>query len=142
MIAEDGLPKPVFNAFRLLHRLGDQRIDVDSASAIATRRTRGGLAIAMWNLVLPEEEGEPEEVTVILKGMKGKHQAMVSRVDATHGSVSAAYNAMGKPVHPTQAQIVELRRSAKLPPAEKVRIRNGQIQLTLPPRGLALIELP
>jgi xylan 1,4-beta-xylosidase len=142
LIAEDGLPKPAFNAFRLLHRLGDQRIDVDSASAIATRRTGRGLAIAVWNLVLPEEQGEPKEVTVILKGMKGKHQAMVSRVDATHGSVLDAYNTMGKPVYPTQAQIVELRRLAELPPAETVRIRNGQIQLTLPPRGLALIELP
>ena len=30
LIAEDGLPKPSFNAFKLLHRLGNQRIAIDS----------------------------------------------------------------------------------------------------------------
>ena len=26
LLAEDGIPKPAFNAFKLLHRLGEQRI--------------------------------------------------------------------------------------------------------------------
>ena len=55
LIAEDGLPKPAFNAFLLLHRLGNQRIDVDSSSALVTRTTDGDLAVAVWNLRLPEE---------------------------------------------------------------------------------------
>ena len=41
LIAEDDIPKPAFNAFKLLHRLGDQRIAVDSGSALVTRAADG-----------------------------------------------------------------------------------------------------
>jgi len=44
LIAEDGIPKPAFNAFKLLHRLGNQRIAVDSKSALAT-----SVATAPWS---------------------------------------------------------------------------------------------
>ena len=37
LIAEDGLPKPAFNALSCLHRLGEQRIALDSKSALVTR---------------------------------------------------------------------------------------------------------
>ncbi len=37
LLAERGLPKPSFNAFKLLHNLGSERIPVDSNSAIVTR---------------------------------------------------------------------------------------------------------
>ena len=58
LIAEDDLPKPSFNAFKLLHRLGDERIAVDSHSALVTRASDGTLVMAVWNLFLPEEKGE------------------------------------------------------------------------------------
>ena len=43
LIAEDGLPKPSFNAFKLLHQLGDQRIAVDS-----NPRSSRGARTARW----------------------------------------------------------------------------------------------
>ncbi len=49
LLAEDGIPKPAFNAFKLLHRLGEQRIDIDSDSALLTRKKDGSLIIAIWN---------------------------------------------------------------------------------------------
>src|SRR5438874_4719189 len=57
LIAAGGLPKPAFNAFKLLHRLGTSRIAHSSSSVLVTRRDDGTLAIAVWNLVLPEEQG-------------------------------------------------------------------------------------
>lgn len=53
----------------------------------------------------------------------------------------AAYDAMGRPANPTQAQIVKLRNSAELPPPEETLIKDGQLELAIPPDGLALIEL-
>jgi xylan 1,4-beta-xylosidase len=141
LIAEDNIAKPAFNVFRLLHRLGNQRIDVDSSSALVTRTTAGNLTVAVWNLRLPEAVAEPKEVTLVFAGLKGSHRALVSRVDGSHGSVLAAYDAMGRPADPTQAQIVKLRNSAELPPPEETLIKDGQLELTLPPDGLALIEL-
>ncbi len=57
LIAEDGLPKPSFNAFKLLHLLGNTRIEVDSESALVTRRADGTIVMAVWNLFLPGRSG-------------------------------------------------------------------------------------
>jgi xylan 1,4-beta-xylosidase len=141
LIAEDGLPKPAFNAFKLLHRLGMQRLPNDSESALVTRRSNGTLVIAVWNLFLPEDEGAPKTVTLAIKSYSGVHRARVYRLDATHGSLLAAYSAMGKPVYPTAQQIAKLRHAAELPVPELKLLSRGQLTLVLPPQGFALVEL-
>lgn len=77
----------------------------------------------------------------MLKGLTGDHRAFISRVDEKHGSLHAAYAEMGKPVSPTRAQIEVLRRAAELPPPETVPMQGGRLQLTLPPHGLAVVEI-
>lgn len=141
LIAEGGLPKPSFNAFKLLHHLGRRRIAENSESALVTRESDGTLKIAVWNLFLPEETGQPKTVTLVVKGVSDRHRAVISRVDSTHGSLLDAYGAMGKPVNPSRKQINELRRAAALPPPEVVYFQNGKLSLALPPQGLALIEM-
>ncbi len=141
LLAEGAIPKPAFNAFALLHRLGDQRLAVDSASALATRRADGSLAIALWNLFLPEETGTPKKVTLRLKGLSGKHQGRVWTIDRDHGSPLPAYERMGRPRFPTREQFEALRKAAALPAAESSSITGGTISLTLQPHALALIEI-
>jgi xylan 1,4-beta-xylosidase len=140
LIAEDGLPKPSFNAFKLLHRLGEQRIAIDSNSALATRRSDDTIVMALWNECSPNENGEATQFKIAIKGLSGNHTARVSRLDSTHGSILRAYAAMGKPIYPTPSQIEELRRSADLPQPEAIPIRQGQFEVVLPPQGLALVE--
>jgi xylan 1,4-beta-xylosidase len=140
LIAEDGLPKPSFNAFKLLHRMGNTRISVDSQSTLVTRREDGTIVMAVWNLFLPGAAGEDKQVIITIKGSDGNRRALVSRLDSTHGSLVRAYAAMGKPAYPTQAQIQALRSAASLPAPERVRIQHGQLTIDLPPQGLALIE--
>jgi xylan 1,4-beta-xylosidase len=140
LIAEDGLPKPSFNAFKLLHRLGDRRIPVDSTSALVTRRANGILVMAVWNLVLPEDHGDSKAVRIVVQGLSGAHRAVISRLDSTHGAMATAYDAMGRPDYPSREQIKELRRAAELPPPETQPIRHGEETIILPPKGMALIE--
>jgi xylan 1,4-beta-xylosidase len=142
LMAEDEIPKPSFNAFKVLHELGQQRIAESSDSALVTRRSDGNLAVAVWNLFLPEEKGAAKTVTIAVKGLTGKRRALVARVDSTHGSPLPAYEAMGKPVDPTQKQIEQLRSAAMLPPPQVEYFRDGKLTLVLPPDGLALIEFP
>lgn len=139
LIAEDGLPKPSFNAFVLLHLLGQRRITVDSDAALATLRSDGTLVFAVWNAFPPAEPGEPKTVTISIKGVSGRHRALVSRLDSKHGSLFAAYEAMGKPVNPTQTQIEELRHAAQLPPPEIAYSKDGKLSIVLPPQGLAVV---
>lgn len=141
LIAEDDLPKPSFNAFKLLHRLGVQRLPNDSESALVTKRGDGALVIAVWNLFLPEDEGAPKTVTLSIKGYSGGHRVRMYRLDAMHGSLLPAYYAMGRPPYPTSQQIAELRKAAELPAPELKSLARGRLTLVLPPQGLALIEL-
>jgi xylan 1,4-beta-xylosidase len=141
LMAEGGLAKPAFNAFKLLHTLGQQRIAQDSNSAVVTRRADGTLVIAVWNLFLPEETGRPKTDTILIKGLPPHRPARISRVDATHGSLLAAYDAMGKPAYPTREQNVQLRRASQLPPPETRYFEHGALTIELPPQGLALIEV-
>ena len=141
LLAERGLPKPAFNAFKLLHYLGNERIPVDSNIAIVTRRIDGSLVIALWNLFLPEEHGQTKQVSLSIRGLTGSHHAVISRLDATHGSLLNAYEAMGRPQSPTLAEIERLREAAQLGSPETQDVEGGQLFIALPPQGLAVIEI-
>jgi xylan 1,4-beta-xylosidase len=141
LLAEDGIPKPAFAAFELLHHLGEERLAVNSDTALVTRRKDGSLVIAVWNYAAPAESVEPPKVvTLRFKGAKVR-QAAISRVDREHGDVQAAYERMGAPSFPTQAQIMALRKAAELPAAEVRDLRDGELTVTLPADGLAVIEV-
>ena len=140
LIAEDGIPKPAFNAFKLLHKLGDERIDLDSKSALLTRRKDGQLVLAVWNYSAPEQAGTARTITLHLKGVSAKH-ALVSLLDHEHGDFHSTNEKIGAPRYPTMKQIEELRHAADLPPPEVRQIKGGQLTITLPGHGLALIEL-
>jgi xylan 1,4-beta-xylosidase len=140
LIAEDDIPKPAFNAFKLLHKLGDERIQLDSESALLTRRKDGALVLVVWNYVSPEDSGSPKQITLQLKGTNAKH-VLISRVDVSHGDIHAAYEKMGSPRYPTPTQIQQLQQAADLPAPEARHLESEQFTLTLPSHGLAVIEI-
>jgi xylan 1,4-beta-xylosidase len=140
LIAAGGIPKPAFNAFKLLHELGDSRIEVKSDHALGTRRSDGSIVVAVWNYAPPEKEGALKTVTVRFKGATTT-QAQVSMVDPRHGDILPTYQAMGSPRYPTQTQILELRKASDLAPQEPRSLTNGELTLTLPSYGLALITV-
>ncbi|MGH8121585.1 MAG: GH39 family glycosyl hydrolase, partial [Rudaea sp.] len=150
LIAEDNLPKPAYNAFKLLHQLGDQRIAVESDKVLATRKADGTLVVAVWNYAPSglqqdadkADHAKSEPITLTLKFANTKAQsAQIARVDAQHGDLRGAYAKMGSPVNPTMAQIKTLREAAQLPAPESVAIKDGTLRVTLPPQGLAVIEV-
>jgi xylan 1,4-beta-xylosidase len=141
LIAEDGLPKPAFNAFKLLHKLGETRIPAKADDILVTSRADGTVVIALWNTPVVGGGGEPKEVVLQLNSLASRKKATIYRVDADHGSLLKSYAAMNSPAYPTQRQIQSLRQAAQLPPPEKTSIHNGQITLQLAPDALVLIEI-
>lgn len=141
LIATYGLPKASFNAFKLLHRLGDRRIPANSNSVLATRRADGTIVLAAWNLTPPGQGGESKQIRIVLSGLAGPRRAVIFRLDPDHGSVLKKYREMGSPRYPSKEQIADLRRAAELPPPVTQPLPQGQLTLTLPPKGLALIEV-
>ena len=141
LLAEDSIPKASFNDFAMLHHLGDARVDVDSENVLVTRRKDGSLAIAAWNLFLPEESGSPKTITLHVKNISSANSARVTIVDKEHGSPLPAWEKMGRPSFPTRDQIAALRKAGALPSSQTMPLKNGSLTLTLQPQALALIEL-
>jgi xylan 1,4-beta-xylosidase len=140
LLAEDGIPKPAFNAFKLLHRLGERRISISSDSALLTRKKDGSLVIAVWNYAPPEHAGAAKTVTLHFQGGRYK-RALVSTVDPDHGDVHSVYEKMGSPRYLSQAQIQQLKQAAELPPAAAHDLKGGELTLTLASYELAVVEV-
>jgi xylan 1,4-beta-xylosidase len=140
LMATGGIPKPAYNAFRLLHELGDERIDIASDSVLVTRRKDGTLVIAAWNMASPAAPELPKDVNFVFR-QKGPSRVEVYRVDSQHGDIHDTYQAMGSPRYPTRAQIQRLRVAAQLPPPEVYDLKNGSVTIQIPAHGLLLLEL-
>jgi xylan 1,4-beta-xylosidase len=141
IVAEGGIPKPAFNAFALLHELGETRLPVSSGDVLATRRKDGTLVIAAWNLVEPGAAGAEKKITLDLKNIAAGAHAVIRRVDAAHGDTLAAWKKMGSPAYPTKAQIESLRKASETGPAETVQVAQHRLSLNLPSMGLAVVEI-
>ena len=155
-----GVPRPSFYTFELLHKLGDVQLESGDGPVLATRRKDGSLAILAWNLIprapghrsatgdplvqngAPDtDEGKPIALTLQL-GPHKHRSVSILRVDENSGNMSQAYRKMGSPQYPTVDQIAELKKESQLKPAEIVHLDAlGQVNLTIPPNGVALLEL-
>jgi xylan 1,4-beta-xylosidase len=96
--------------------------------------------LAVWNYAPPGAAGSPKTMTLRFQGISA-HHASISRVDGGHGDAHALYEKMGSPRYPTEAQIAALRQAAQLQASESRALRNGELTLTLPSYGLAVVTL-
>lgn len=151
LIAEDRIPKPAFNAFLMLHKLGHRRLAAGSGPVLATRRRDGGVVLALWNYAPPvstktiyvrgRPKGPVKRFVVHVSHLGAIRSATVWRLDRDHGNVIRAFDAMGRPAYPTRAQILALRRAARMAPAGRIAVRGGTFSLKIPPQGLAVVRL-
>ena len=100
-----------------------------SKDVIATKTKDGGLAIAAWNLVEPDQPGSAHTIEFTFLGVPQNAGVTIQRVDDEHGNVLKHYAAMGKPLNPTPAQIEQLIHETALPAPERTKHQSGQIKL-------------
>lgn len=156
-----GVPRPSFHAFELLHKLGETQLETGDGPVLATRRKDGSLAILVWNLMPQppgqrsasgdpmlqtsaqyEQRGEAQNLVLALEGGHSHRRARITRVDENSGNLARAYERMDSPAYPTVDQIAALKRKSELAPPESVSLNaQKQIEIAVPPNGVALIEL-
>jgi xylan 1,4-beta-xylosidase len=143
--AKGGINKPSYYDFALLHELGEQRLANPSNSVIVTKNKDGSLVIAAWNLVDPFENGKTKSsakiVTIEFRNVPHNAEVSIERVDGEHSNVLPKYAAMGSPLDPTEAQVEQLNRETALGKPERTRLKDGQLELTLEPNSLAILQI-
>ena len=149
-----GIPRPSFNTYKLLHALGDHQLAAEGP-VLATRRTGRSIAALVWNLAdvkqpsgIPGQShtrtvsGKTRRYQVEFKGARPGQRVRVRYVDQERGSPMPAWRAMGSPQYPTMQQVQALRQRAEIPPPQVMGLdRSARLTLVLPPEGVALIEL-
>jgi xylan 1,4-beta-xylosidase len=117
--------KPSFNAFRLLHMMGDQQLGVtggttgDGVGAAATRSTDGSaVQVLVYNHVTggaaDSSQASVVSLTVSNLPFTGAVRVRQYIVDRGHANSYRAWLAMGSPTNPNQSQWVTLRDAAEL----------------------------
>jgi xylan 1,4-beta-xylosidase len=139
-LAVGGIPKPAFNAFALLHQLGEERFPADAEGALLTRRGDGALVLAIWNYTEIGSTAQARRIVLTVKNSAAR-SASVQSLDAEHGNVHPAYQRMGSPRYPTQRQLAELRAAAALPAPVVRPLEAGALSLEIPPDGLVLVTI-
>ena len=89
--------------------------EIDAVTRLMARCWRYGICPCL-------KSRASQQITIRIKGLGGVHSAVIFRLDANHGSLSNAYNAMGRPVYPTREQIrgprlssLSLQRNSSMP---------------------------
>jgi xylan 1,4-beta-xylosidase len=151
-MGEYNIPKPAFNAFAMLHRLGNQRLAIATKpdDVLATRNEDGSLVLALWNYAPPYGTGPkytpppstlgPRKVIRLnLKGVPPDAAVELWQLDTDHGNVLKAFDAMGRPSHPSSEQIAELQSAGRLPAPQQLHLISGTLTVILPSQGLAVL---
>jgi xylan 1,4-beta-xylosidase len=147
LLTLQGIAKPVYRAFELLHGLGDERLAADGEHPTVdawTTRGREGLVVIVTNFALPRHPIRREAVNIVLAHAKRPARVSLRRIDARHANPVAAWHRMHAPQYPSSAQMERIARASAMI-AEPLRIRRARddilIDITVPPQGVAAVAL-
>ncbi len=149
-----GVARPGFNTYKLMHRLGEERLAAQGP-VLASRRGGRAVSALVWNLAEAQQPagipgasadrkvtGAAKQLDIRFAGARPGARVQVRFVGQDRGSPMPAWRAMGSPRLPTLAQIDQLRRAADIAPPTTLRLdAAGALALELPPEGVALLEL-
>ena len=144
----NGVAKPSYRAFELLHALGTELIGAWSGQhptidAWAVRRPEG-LTVILTNHALPRHRISTVRVHLRLDGADPPVSATLARIDADHANAKAAWIALGEPPYPSATQVDRLHDASSIErERQSWHHADGAIQLELEmsPHAVAAIEI-
>jgi xylan 1,4-beta-xylosidase len=142
-----GIPKPVYRAFELLHRLGEERLPVEGTHATvdawATRRGNR-LVVLLTNHALPRQPITKQCVHLEMEDVSPPRSAKLERIDDNHANAKAAWKAMGEPEYLNETQVRQLEEASRLVnEAQSWRYEEGtaDFEVELPPHAVAALTI-
>ncbi|WP_297089388.1 hypothetical protein [uncultured Draconibacterium sp.] len=153
MINFQGLVKPSYHAYRMLHQLGDEKIYKDDYLFVSRDSGDGKISALAYNY--PEEyedavpsgnnkreEGTSKPLSFSMKNLKPGTQFKIETLDKDHGNIHNYWEAMGKPEPPTREQIKVMKAYAEQLKTELVTVgEDGKLNIEkeLTPWSVVLI---
>lgn len=159
LINYQGIRKPTFNAFKMLHMMGTARLtlnggsgDNDGVDGFATvSKDSSQVSILVYNYYKDlSKNGSDETVNLTLKSLPFPNGSKISfqhfRVDSTHSNAYTVWQKNGKPVSPSTAVWDSMRTHQNLElyePATTIDYSGSQITKSFPLSrwGVSLIVL-
>jgi xylan 1,4-beta-xylosidase len=117
LLTLQGVPKPSFRAFELLHRLGNAALPVSGAHDtidVWVVRNRDSLTVLLTNHVLPRHPIQAESVRIQLTGLLPPRGVYVERIDDDHANAKRLWIEMGSPVLPKPREVEQLRTASQI----------------------------
>ena len=147
LLTVDGIPKPAYRAYHLLHRLGDQILPVKGEHAtvdVWVTRKEKCVTILVTNGALPRHAISTEQVAMHMHGVKQIASAFVERIDDDHANARRAWLEMGQPERLLPHQVVALEGVSTLvrePIAFRIHNDTALFEVDVPPQGTALVTI-
>jgi xylan 1,4-beta-xylosidase len=142
-----GIAKPVYRAFQLLHRLGDQLFPVagehETVAAWGVRKEYS-FTFLLVNQAMPRHPIRTEVVELILSNAPEPLAVFVERIDEDHANPRRKWDELGKPDYLSAYEVDSLKASSELvkePMEWKYEHGNIYLKLSLPPQSVAAITL-
>jgi xylan 1,4-beta-xylosidase len=147
LLSLHGVAKPVYRAFELLHRLGDEQWPAegahDTVDAWAVRQP-GGLTVLLTNHALPRQPIAAQTVRVELADAPPPRSVTLERIDDDHANAKAAWLRMGSPEYLSAAEEERLEGESRLtaePCAWEHEERTLRLTVDLPPHSVAALTV-
>jgi xylan 1,4-beta-xylosidase len=169
LFTAQGVEKPVLNAYRMLGRLGDTRLAVESSDAwpldrldageagmpeevdaLATFNGRDCVSVLVWRHADDQyaADAAAREVDLNIERLPfaGPVHVRHWRIDARHSNSHSAWRALGRPQDPSEGQlraIKERQGLELLEPEREIVVASGRATLTvaLPLPSVSLLEI-
>jgi xylan 1,4-beta-xylosidase len=141
-----GVPKPVYRAFQLLHRLGEEMLPVEGRHATADAwvvRRPGGATAIFTNCQLPRHPIGPVHVRLQLTGVPPPGTVVVERIDEDHANPKRTWREMGQPEYLGPREVGRLEEASRLrrePLPWQPQGGAVGVEVTLPPHAVAAIS--
>ncbi|MBP0903838.1 hypothetical protein ACFSKN_05170 [Mariniflexile gromovii] len=157
MINYQGLVKPSYHAYRMLHQLGDEKLFKNDYLFVSRKSGNGKVVALAYNYpedhynAVPSsikkidkyENGKPRQLKMELTNLKPGTQFKLETLDKDHGNIYNYWEKMGKPEPPTREQIKIMKDYAENLKTEIITVgEDGKFTINrdMSPWSLVLIE--
>ena len=147
LLTLQGVAKPSYRAFELLHRLGVEELPVKGKSKtvdVWAVTNRDAVTVLVTNHALPRHPIKAESVEVKLTGLTSPRNVYIERIDDDHANAKRLWIEMGKPALPTEREVEQLHVASQIvrePVPWKHAGKTLHLKFRMPPHAIAAITV-